>query len=94
MSIDDFISQFCPHVNRVRCEWHIINRGWKTHLPNIKRIKKHDKGPYDINVTAGGVFADTDAARILIPRIKECLYSFCKGDCPTKDRYIVSKNLL
>ena len=26
MSIDDFISQFCPQAKRVRCGWHIINR--------------------------------------------------------------------
>ena len=43
MSIDDFISQFCPDVKRVRCGWHIINRGWKAHLPNIKRIKNMTK---------------------------------------------------
>ena len=55
-----------------------------TYSKHQNNEKKHDKGPYDVNDTAGGAFADTDEARIVIPRIQEWLYCFCKGDFTTK----------
>ena len=35
-----------------------------------QNIKTHDKGSYAANDTADGAFTDTDAARIIISRIK------------------------
>ena len=57
-------------------------------------MRKQDKEAYDVNDTAGGPFADNYAARILIPRIQELLYSFWKVYYPTKAHYIVSKQII
>ena len=37
--IDVAISTFCPHVMRLRCGWHVIDRGWMRHGPKSNHYK-------------------------------------------------------
>ena len=41
--IEEAMHQFCPNAIRIRCSWHIIDRGWENHLHCVKKgpTKKH-----------------------------------------------------
>ena len=94
MSIDEFIIQYFPHFKRVRFGWQIITRGWRANLPKIRRVKNMTRDNMMLMIHLVFYFADSDAARILIPIIQEWLYSLCKDNCTTKEHCIVSRHLL
>ena len=37
--IDVAINTFCPQIKRVRCGWHVIDRGWMRHGPKSNHYK-------------------------------------------------------
>ena len=79
--IDSAIKQLMPSTIRVRCGWHIVNRGmekkvanrcWKEHTPQQRRFYQE-----------------------CILRIQEWMYSWMKpGYCVNKIEYMISKILL
>ena len=38
--LDNAITTFFPRVKRIRCGWHIINRGWMHHIEGPKSFHK------------------------------------------------------
>ena len=45
--LDNAIKSFFPQVKRVRCGWHIVNRGWNSNIEGPKVFPKSQQYFYD-----------------------------------------------
>jgi hypothetical protein len=73
------ISDYMPQVFSGRCSWHIVNQGWKKHVPTHTAVPEEKQEMY-IN---------------LCHRIKSWLYSFMRhGHIETYEEYVLSRKLI
>jgi hypothetical protein len=75
--LDLAIALFFPQVLRVRCGWHIIDRGWKRNGPKKTSVPKPMRKPFDVKTH----------------EIRNWMYSWMKPKCETEEEYIISKAL-
>ena len=76
--LDNAITTFFPHVKRIRCGWHIINRGWMKHIEGPKSFHKKFLPVY----------------RQIKETCHTWLYSWMQSSyCETKKEYSISKAL-
>ena len=76
--VDNAIDIFFPQAKRVRCGWHIVNRGWNKYVEGPKSFPNSMQSEYDK----------------LKKVVFEWLYSFMRpGYCETVHEYKVSKYL-
>ena len=76
--LDFAISEKLTGLFRVRCGWHIIEKGWQKHCPGERSVETSKRVAY----------------KILIKTIKNWLYSWMRpGFCESEDEYHVSKVL-
>ena len=79
--IDAAMKKVMPNARRLRCGWHIVNRGWKKHCSNAihKKMTPSEKRKYHKSIRL----------------VKEWLYSWMRpGYCVDRFEYQVSKYLL
>ena len=79
--IDAAMKEVMPNATRLRCGWHIVNRGWKRHCSNAmyRSMCPLEKRKYHKTISI----------------IKEWLYSWMRpGYCNNMVEYQVSKYLL
>jgi hypothetical protein len=77
--LDMAIENLFPNVCRVRCGWHIIDRGWKRVCPSSRAVRR---GP------------NRRKFKLVRKLLKAWLYSWMKQDCETEQEYMISKALL
>ena len=41
--LEEATSDFCKNAIRIRCSWHIVDRGWQTHLQGVDLGWKKNK---------------------------------------------------
>ena len=92
--LEDAVNKFCPTVKRIRCSWHIIDRGWhkkvKVPLGGHSRRKRppHLKGQ---KRRAGPALTETNKTARTIYR---WLFSWAQPSyCENEEEYKVSKAL-
>jgi hypothetical protein len=74
--LDLAIAQYFSHVQRVRCGWHIVEKGVQSHCPGEKSVAPHQKETY----------------KSLLTLIKNWIYSWMRpGYCEMEDEYHKSK---
>ena len=76
--IDAAIRKFFPWVTRVRCGWHLFDRGWNKHGPKMGSHWKK-QAAYFKEVTSN---------------VYQWMFSWARNDCLTEEQYCVSKYLL
>lgn len=76
--LDIAIAQHFPNVCRVRCGWHIVDRGWKRVCPTHKAVPRPNQ----------------ESFKIVCKQLKAWLYSWMTPQCETEEEYIISKALL
>ena len=76
--IDNAISNFFKSAIRVRCGWHIVDRGFKAHGPKKSDVEPPNDLIYDQ----------------VCRNIYNWVYSFMDNRCETKEEYLKSKFLL
>lgn len=76
--LDIAISLHFPKVLRVRCGWHVIDRGWARCCPGVCSVAKGSQNEF----------------KSIIQQIKAWLYSWMQPHCETEDKYKISKALL
>ena len=47
--LDNAISEFMPHITRVRCGWHIIQKGWESHMMSVSAYPLCKKFYYQVS---------------------------------------------
>jgi hypothetical protein len=77
--LDMAIENQFPNVCRVRCGWHIIDRGWKRVCPSSRAVRS---GP------------NRRKFKVVRKLLKAWLYSWMKQECETEEEYKISKALL
>lgn len=82
--VDYAIDVFFPQAIRVRCIWHIVDRGMDTHFPNC-RIKKNTRAPEKRCVRAA-----FDKAEL---QVRHWIWSWAEPDCGTADEFQLSNAL-
>lgn len=76
--LDLAIFQYFRHVQRVRCGWHIVEKGVQSHCPGEKSVAPKQKEAY----------------KTLIKLVKNWIYSWMRpGYCESEDEYHISKVL-
>ena len=76
--LDLAIGLFFPHAVRVRCGWHLVDRGWIRHCPGPKSVDKAKQAKF----------------KRIIKTVKAWVYSWMKSDCEGEEEYTISKSLL
>ena len=77
--LDIAIAKHFPNVCRVRCGWHIVDRGWKKHCPGIRLVS---------------LLNQVSLASSICNQIKAWMYSWMSPRCETVKEYKISKALL
>ena len=76
--LDLAIAEYFSHVKRVRCGWHIVEKGIQSHCPGEKSVAPMQKEAY----------------KSLLKLVKNWIYSWMRpGYCETEDEYHISKVL-
>lgn len=76
--LDIAILKNFPSVCRVRCGWHIVDRGWKKHCPGVRSVS----------------LPNQPAFALICNQIKAWIYSWMTPRCETEEEYKISKSLL
>ena len=76
--LDIAIARYFPNVCRVRCGWHIVDRGWKKRCPGTRSVSLPNQA----------AFAS------ICNQIKAWIYSWMSPRCETEEEYKISKSLL
>jgi len=76
--LDIAITKHFPNVCRVRCGWHIVDRGWRKHCPGTRSVSLPNQA----------AFAS------ISNQIKAWIYSWMSPRCETEEEYKISKSLL
>jgi MULE transposase domain len=76
--LDIAISLHFGDVCRVRCGWHIVDRGWLRVCPGPRSVARHKE----------------KAFKAITNQIKAWLYSWMQPACETEEEYKISKALL
>lgn len=76
--LDIAISLHFHNVCRVRCGWHVVDRGWLRCGPGIRSVPR----------------ANEKAFKAITNQVKAWLYSWMRPCCETHDEYKISKALL
>jgi hypothetical protein len=77
--LDRAIAKFCPKAHRIRCAWHIIDRGWLKNCPGPRAAISENRNLYDT----------------VSHTIKRWINSWAwPGYCETQDEFDLSKGLL
>ncbi len=70
--LDAAIRSHFPRVVRVRCGWHLVEKGWQTYCPGERSVSSAKKADF----------------KALIQPVKSWLYSWMRpGFCETEDEY-------
>jgi hypothetical protein len=76
--LDLAIKKIAPHVTRLRCGWHIIDRGWNAHGPKSNAAPLHKKEEW----------------AIVLRVIQKWMYSWMRpGYCESEEELNISKAL-
>jgi hypothetical protein len=76
--VNNLIDEFCPHVHRIRCGWHVVDRGWDRLVYHIAKDPMKSKFRYF-----------ETSRRILF----SWAYSWMTPGCETEAEYNLSKAL-
>lgn len=78
-NLDIAIKNFISNATRVRCGWHIVDRGWTNNGPKSSLIPNNEHIQYYFRVKFD---------------IQSWIYSWMKPICFTYEQYLISKTLL
>jgi hypothetical protein len=76
--LDIAIALHFHNVCRVRCGWHVVDRGWLRCGPGVRSVPR----------------ANEQAFKAITNQVKAWLYSWMRPCCETQDEYKISKALL
>lgn len=76
--LDIAIAMHFQNVCRVRCGWHIVDRGWKRVCPTSRAVSRPNQ----------------PAFKVITIQLKAWLYSWMLPCCETEEEYKISKALL
>ena len=76
--LDIAIALHFHNVCRVRCGWHVMDRGWIRYCPGVKSVSKENEKAFKVATT----------------HIKNWIYSWMQGRYETEEEYKISKALL
>jgi hypothetical protein len=76
--LDIAIALHFQNVCRVRCGWHVVDRGWIRCCPGVRSVSRQNQSAFKANII----------------QIKAWLYSWMHSTCESEEEYIISKALL
>ncbi len=92
--LESAVAKFCPNVYRLRCSWHIIDRGWQRHVTvplgghSRKKRPVHRRGK--VRKKAPPLTESNKTART----IYRWIFSWAQPSyCESEEEYLVSKSL-